>query len=112
MPREGKQNRSGKAAVLEPDELQHLLAELDDPYRAIAQICYLTAGRIGEVLLLKAEHVTGGLSVVPCSEYQDEGVTDGKGHSTDGESVGTGQTCIVLSLPQLWQEWSHHGSCC
>jgi len=36
MPREGKQNRSGKAAVLEPDELQNLFAELDDPYRAIA----------------------------------------------------------------------------
>jgi len=52
MPREGKQNRSGKAAVLEPDELQNLFWELDDPYRAIAQLCYLTAGRIGEVLLL------------------------------------------------------------
>jgi len=28
MLREGKQNRSGKAAVLELDELQYLLAEL------------------------------------------------------------------------------------
>jgi len=36
MSREGKQNRSGKAAILEPDELQHLFTELDDPYRAIA----------------------------------------------------------------------------
>jgi len=65
MPREGKQNRSGKAAVLEPDELQNLLAELDDPYRAIAQLCYLTAGRIGEVLLLEAGHVTGGYLLFP-----------------------------------------------
>lgn len=36
MPREGKQSRSGKVAVLEPEELQNLFGELDDLYRAIA----------------------------------------------------------------------------
>ena len=55
MPREGKQNRSGKAAILELEELQNLFSELDDPYRAIAQLCYLTAGRIGEVLFSRGD---------------------------------------------------------
>lgn len=68
MPRDGKVNRSGSAAILEPDELIHLFDELDDPYRAIAQVCYLTAGRIGEVLSLKAGHITGGYVVFPGSE--------------------------------------------
>jgi integrase/recombinase XerD len=65
MPRDGKTNRSGSAAILEPDELKNLFDELDDPYRAIAQLCYLTAGRIGEVLSLKAEHLRGGYVVFP-----------------------------------------------
>jgi integrase/recombinase XerD len=65
MPRDGKTNRSGSAAILEPDELQDLFAELDDPYRAIAQVCYLTAGRIGEVLSLKVGHLKNGYVVFP-----------------------------------------------
>ncbi|MGB3613087.1 MAG: site-specific integrase [Elainellaceae cyanobacterium] len=67
MPRDGKTNRAGKAAILEPEELSALLYELDDPHKAIAAICYLTAGRIGEVLQLRAEHVRGGYVVFPRS---------------------------------------------
>lgn len=65
MTREGKTNRSGRAAILEPDELQDLFAELDDPYRAIAQICYFCAGRISEVLLLECCHIKGGYLMFP-----------------------------------------------
>lgn len=65
MPRDGKTNRAGSAAILELDELQNLFYELEDPHKAIAQVCYLTAGRIGEVLQLRAEHVRGGYVVFP-----------------------------------------------
>ncbi|MBD2066247.1 site-specific integrase [Leptolyngbya sp. FACHB-671] len=65
MPRDGKTNRSGSAAILEPDELQDLFGELGDPYRAISQICYLTAGRIGEVVNLRVEHLRNGYVVFP-----------------------------------------------
>jgi integrase/recombinase XerD len=65
MTRDGKVNRSSSAAILEPEELKNLFCELDDPYRAIAQICYLTAGRIGEVLRLEMEHMRGGYVVFP-----------------------------------------------
>lgn len=57
MPRDGKTNRSGQATILEPEEMSQLFAELDDPYRAIAQLCYFTAGRISEVLQLRAENI-------------------------------------------------------
>ena len=65
MPRDGKTNRAGQAAILELDELQALLYELDEPHKAIASVCYLTAGRIGEVLAIQAEHVRGGYVVFP-----------------------------------------------
>ena len=56
MPRDGKANRSGQAAILEPEEIVQLFDELDDPYRAFTQLCYFTAGRISEVLSLEASH--------------------------------------------------------
>ena len=58
MTREENLNRFDGTRTLNPDELQNLFAKLDDPYRAIAQLFYLTAGRIGEVLLLEADHIT------------------------------------------------------
>lgn len=60
MPRDGKAKRFGSAAILEPDEMQQLFNELDDPYRAIAEICYFTAGRISEVLSLEAGDIKNG----------------------------------------------------
>jgi len=65
MPRDGKVTRSGQAAILEIDEMGLLFAELDDPYRAIAQVCYFTAGRIGEVVALRAEHITNNRITFP-----------------------------------------------
>ncbi len=58
-------NRSEQASVLELAEMQWLFGELDDPYRAIAQLCYFTAGRISEVLSLRVEHITNGYVVFP-----------------------------------------------
>ncbi|MEP1079280.1 hypothetical protein NDI52_28120 [Leptolyngbya sp. PL-A3] len=82
MPRDGKTNRFGQAAVLEPDEMALLFAGLDDPYWAIAQICYFTAGRIGEVVVLRAEHITNNWITFP------------------GSNTKTGETrSVVISEP-------------
>lgn len=54
-----KVNRFGQATVLTPQQLNELWAELDQPYRLIAQICYYTAARSGEVLSLEAGDIAG-----------------------------------------------------
>ena len=55
-----KVNRFGKASVLNPNELQLLWGESGTPYDLICQLAYFTAGRIGEVLQLRAEDIRGG----------------------------------------------------
>lgn len=82
MPRDGKTNRFGQAAILEPKEMAQLFAELDGTYRAIAQICYFTAGRIGEVVALRADHITNNRITFP------------------GSNTKTGETrSVVISEP-------------
>ncbi len=65
--REGKSDRSGQAAIFEVDELKVLFNELDDPYWAITQVCYFTAGRISEVLALEVSHIKNGYVSFPCA---------------------------------------------
>ena len=47
-----KSNREGKALVLSREQLQAVFVNLDYPHCAIAQLCYLTASRAGEVVAL------------------------------------------------------------
>ncbi len=55
----GKASRAGQAAVLTPDQLLDLWAELDQPYRLITQVCYFTAARCGEVVSLEGSDIQG-----------------------------------------------------
>ncbi len=54
-----KVNRFGKATVLNPEQLEQLWYEMDDPCRLVSQIAYFTAARIGEVLQLTAADLQG-----------------------------------------------------
>lgn len=54
-----KSNRSGQAAIFSPEQLTQLWAELEQPYRAITQVCYYTAARCGEVVSLERGDVQG-----------------------------------------------------
>lgn len=54
-----KSNRSGQAAIFSPEQLTQLWAELEQPYRAITQICYYTAARCGEVVTLERSDLHG-----------------------------------------------------
>lgn len=55
-----KRDRQGKAAILTPDQLQCLWAELVEPFCLITQIAYFTAARIDEVCLLDSPDLVGG----------------------------------------------------
>lgn len=50
----------GQARALNQDELRALWRELDYPHNVIAQICYFTASRVGEVVALRAEDIADG----------------------------------------------------
>lgn len=52
-----KSNRSGKAKVLDLEQMKKLWAELDQPHRISTQIAYYTASRISEVLSLDSGDV-------------------------------------------------------
>lgn len=54
-----KSNRNGQALVLTPEQLTQLWAELDQPYRLVAQIAYFTAARCGEVVSLERQDLRG-----------------------------------------------------
>lgn len=54
-----KSNRFGQAAVLPPEQLRQVWAELEQPYRLITQVAYFTAARVGEVVQLQAEDMQG-----------------------------------------------------
>jgi len=54
-----KSNRFGQAAVLSPEQLRQLWAELDQPYRLIGELAYFTAARVGEVVQLQAKDIQG-----------------------------------------------------
>lgn len=54
-----KSNRSGQAAILSPDQLRDLWAELDQPYRLVTQLAYFTAARCGEVVSLERQDLRG-----------------------------------------------------
>jgi len=101
MPREGKHNRSGAAAILELDELKALLYEMSDPYRGVVEVCYLTAGRIGEVLQLRGEHVRGGYLMFPAPNTKT---------STTRQVTLTKPLVATLSrLPQRGYLFPSHG---
>jgi integrase/recombinase XerD len=55
----GKASRAGQAAVLTPDQLLDLWAELDQSYRLVTQISYFTAARCGEVVSLEGSDLQG-----------------------------------------------------
>lgn len=59
-----KLNREGRALVLSPAELKQVFFELDPPYRLMAQLCYFTASRVGEIVQLKGEAFIGGSLVI------------------------------------------------
>lgn len=54
-----KSNRFGQAAVLSPELLRQLWAEVEQPYRVICEIAYFTAARVGEVVQLQAKDIQG-----------------------------------------------------
>lgn len=54
-----KNQRSGKARVLDGEELAALLDELPDNHRALFAICYYTSCRVSEALQLKASDIKG-----------------------------------------------------
>jgi len=57
---DGKNNRSGKAAILKPEQLEKLFSELrSERDRFLFGICYFTASRITETLKLKREDIVG-----------------------------------------------------
>ena len=49
--------RSGSARVLTPEQITAVFTELSHPYRLIAQLCYYTAARVGEVTLLQRSDI-------------------------------------------------------
>jgi integrase/recombinase XerD len=52
-----KTNRSGSARTLPPAQIAEVFAELENPYRLIAQICYYCAARVGEVTTLHSDDI-------------------------------------------------------
>lgn len=60
MSNEYRRGRDGQAKILDAAQLTQLLAELPQPHRAIAAICYYTTSRVGEVLLLQAGDIRDG----------------------------------------------------
>jgi integrase/recombinase XerD len=48
---------SGSARVLTPEQITAMFAELVQPHQLIAQLCYYTAARIGEVTLLQRSDI-------------------------------------------------------
>ena len=52
-----KSNRSGQALVLNRQQVRDVWGELDYPHKLIAQLCYLSASRVGEIIRLKAENI-------------------------------------------------------
>ena len=59
-----KLNREGRALALSRDQLEAVFEELRQPHRAIAQICYYTASRVGEIVSLKREAIIGNTLVI------------------------------------------------
>lgn len=59
-----KLNREGRALVLSPEEIKQVFAELDHPYRLMAELSFYTASRIGEVMSLKREAIIGNTIVI------------------------------------------------
>ena len=62
--RRPKLNREERAWVLAPTEIKQVFAELDPLHRLIAQLCYYTASRVGEIVRLKREAVIGQSLVI------------------------------------------------
>ena len=59
-----KSNRRGQATVLTREQVQQVCRELDYPHRAIAQLCYLTGSRVGEIISLKAADIVSGELII------------------------------------------------
>ena len=59
-----KLNREGRALVVDPAQIKQVFAELDPPHRLIAQLCYYTASRVGEIVSLKREAIIGQSLVI------------------------------------------------
>jgi len=59
---DGKNNRSGKAAILSPDDLSRLFQVMpSERDRALFATCYFTASRISEALALKHDAIADGV---------------------------------------------------
>lgn len=52
-----KTNRSGKAAVLTPQQLETFFANLPIKYGLLAELMYLSAGRVKEISTLKVRNI-------------------------------------------------------
>jgi integrase/recombinase XerD len=59
-----KLNREGRALVLSPSEIKQVFDELDQPYRLVAELCYYTASRVGEVIALQREAIIGNTLII------------------------------------------------
>ena len=59
-----KLNREGRALVLDLAGIKQVFAELNPPYRLIAQLCYYTVSRVGEIVSLKRESIIGKTLVI------------------------------------------------
>lgn len=57
MVQKFKTNRSGSARVLSSEQIREVFDELEQPHQLIAQLCYYTAARVGEVTKLSREDI-------------------------------------------------------
>ena len=65
-----KFNREGQALVLSRDQLQELFTELPKTHREIAEVCYLTASRAGEIVGLKTGAIIQGRLMIRQSKVK------------------------------------------
>jgi len=52
-----KTNRSGKAAVISQDQLEHLCSNLPLKYSILAELLYFSAGRVREITTLRVRNI-------------------------------------------------------
>lgn len=57
MVQKFKTNRSGSARVLTSQQIKDVFDELEQPHKLIAQLCYFSAARAGEVTKLSREDI-------------------------------------------------------
>lgn len=65
-----KFNREGQALVLSKDQLFEIFEELPETHREIAQVCYYTASRAGEIVGLKTGAIIQGRLMIRQSKVK------------------------------------------